>query len=527
MDKFKKQHTGGPEDLRRSAYLGSEKEKEKAREKETSKDKDKDKSKESLKDKEARDKEREENEKKKKWSFKTISVGTGKWFENTFGKKKGGSKKEDLAHEQLEKETGMTREELAQFTLPRGKKAQTRQIGIENIFAQPEGNANNIESGDSANASQPPSTNTSAPGSPALAPSVTPPVSRQSELQRKDSLSSLKDLIKTESTSESLLASLSAREKRGSLDPTEEQSTADRSSYSYTMEDTPRLKNAIGNCAVIKDYGIKEDLNKKGLRKAKKEVRTTGNGTPLYQMEDTNTYLVPFDKDGNSALFAVFDGHSGKDVSTMVKETFPQQLQKAILSRSEDVKDMKDVFLEAFMETDKIVKAHPEFECQGTTASVAFIWKTATERLLQVANVGDSRVFVWKDGKALQLTEDHKLSNSKEQKRIKEQGIALLDSQTRISGLSVTRALGDQFAKEVDSGLVGTPFCCSPISLPDHSPATLIVASDGLWDVLSANKSFEIIRQCSTAQEASDLLVRTALQSSACQDNITVMVIFL
>jgi len=55
----------------------------------------------------------------------------------------------------------------------------------------------------------------------------------------------------------------------------------------------------------------------------------------------------------------------------------------------------------------------------------------------------------------------------------------------------------------------------------------LILASDGLWDVMTGQHAFDLIKKIRSSTEAADKLLRTALASSKCRDNVTVIVVHL
>mmetsp|Transcript_35892 Transcript_35892/g.56108 ORF Transcript_35892/g.56108 Transcript_35892/m.56108 type:complete len:165 (+) Transcript_35892:1434-1928(+) len=135
-------------------------------------------------------------------------------------------------------------------------------------------------------------------------------------------------------------------------------------------------------------------------------------------------------------------------------------------------------------------------------------------------------LFLSRGGTSHDLSELHVVANPAEKERMRAQGHAVKDSQTRINGLSVSRALGDHFVKDSDLGVVNTPYICDPIKLgPDDN--LLIVASDGLWDVISGQEAVDMCRSERTARGMSSKLLRHALGSLKCNDNVTVMVAIL
>ena len=140
-------------------------------------------------------------------------------------------------------------------------------------------------------------------------------------------------------------------------------------------------------------------------------------------------------------------------------------------------------------------------------------------------NIGDSKVVkvVMGDSsnnsiRAQPLTEDHKVSNAKERKRI--ESIHTL-VRNRLGGcLLVTRALGDfSYAKY---GL------CSQPDVSRHdltSERLLLIGSDGVWDVID-NSGLESLLALSMTQNSEDiakLIVQKAVLKSL--DNISLIVI--
>jgi len=122
------------------------------------------------------------------------------------------------------------------------------------------------------------------------------------------------------------------------------------------------------------------------------------------------------------------------------------------------------------------------------------------------------------------LSQDHKLTNEEEKGRMLRSGVVVGKGQTRIGGgIAITRALGDHFAKDSDSGMIAVPYISEPIELtPDHTH--LIVASDGLWDVTTGRRALDLVRSRSAAEGAQHLL-KVALHSKDCKDNVTVTVV--
>jgi len=58
----------------------------------------------------------------------------------------------------------------------------------------------------------------------------------------------------------------------------------------------------------------------------------------------------------------------------------------------------------------------------------------------------------------------------------------------------------------------------------EKTDSILILASDGLWDVMSATEATEVVSDFVTAEEMVEELISTALQRPKCTDNITIVV---
>lgn len=145
-----------------------------------------------------------------------------------------------------------------------------------------------------------------------------------------------------------------------------------------------------------------------------------------------------------------------------------------------------------------------------------------------VANAGDCRAVLGKRGKAIEMSKDHKPNYSSERQRIEKLGGAIYDGYLN-GQLSVSRALGDWHMK----GPKG--FSC-PLSAEPELQETwlteedefLIMACDGLWDVMSSQCAVTMARKelmlHNDPQRCSREVVREALKRNTC-DNLTVIVV--
>lgn len=245
-------------------------------------------------------------------------------------------------------------------------------------------------------------------------------------------------------------------------------------------------------------------------------------------MEDVHTYVENFASRLDWGYFAIFDGHAGNEASKWCGSNLHSVVEKHILQ--DENRDVRDVLNDSFVYADKEINSHLVGN-SGCTAAVAvlrwevpesvpheFISLDEHKRTLYTANVGDTRIILFRNGQSVRLTYDHKASDDIEMCRVEQAGGIIMKS--RVNGmLAVTRSLGDKF---FDSLVVGNPFTTSvDIKSGDQF---LIIACDGLWDVINDQEACEMIQGIKDANEAAKTLVRHALENGT-TDNVTVMVV--
>lgn len=113
---------------------------------------------------------------------------------------------------------------------------------------------------------------------------------------------------------------------------------------------------------------------------------------------------------------------------------------------------------------------------QSSEATHAKLKTSASRhRVLYTANVGDARIVLCRNGKALRLSYDHKGSDENEGKRVANAGGLILNN--RVNGvLAVTRALGDAYMKDL---VTGHPYTTETVIQPDVDEF-IILACDGV-----------------------------------------------
>eukprot|EP00250_Pteridium_aquilinum_P027215 c3444_g1_i1 orf=295-1818(-) len=124
----------------------------------------------------------------------------------------------------------------------------------------------------------------------------------------------------------------------------------------------------------------------------------------------------------------------------------------------------------------------------GTTAVVAVV---GVDHIV-VGNCGDSRAVLSRGGQAVPLSCDHKANRPDEVARIEAEGGHVFTWQGyRVCGvLAMSRALGDSYLKPYVSGQPEVT-----VTARSDDDECLILASDGLWDVLSNDYVCSVARK--------------------------------
>ncbi|KAK7399752.1 hypothetical protein VNO78_10941 [Psophocarpus tetragonolobus] len=193
-------------------------------------------------------------------------------------------------------------------------------------------------------------------------------------------------------------------------------------------------------------------------------------------------------------LYAIFDGHSGHEVAKYLQS----HLFENILSETDFWENPVHAVKKACKATDDEILEH-----------------------LLVANVGDSRAISCKNGRAKSLTVDHE--PEKEKDLIERRGGFVSQKPgnvPRVDGqLAMTRAFGDGKLKE---HITAEPDVT--IQKIDEDTEFIILASDGLWKVMTNQEACDCIRDVDDAKKASQKLVKEA-KSLGSYDDISCIVI--
>lgn len=190
----------------------------------------------------------------------------------------------------------------------------------------------------------------------------------------------------------------------------------------------------------------------------------------------------------------------------------------------------EDVFLETFRRTDSQFSEYRCAERVGTTALAALVGS----KHIAVGGCGDSRAVMYRKGQPIQLSNDHRLDKKEEKERIESAGgtVTYWNGPRVMGVLAMSRAIGDLCFRPY--GVICDPDVATMTrSLDDEY---LLLATDGLWDVLTNEEAYRIIRHTVASNQAQGVGMAECIQSSAnrltrialdrgSRDNITVVLL--
>lgn len=237
----------------------------------------------------------------------------------------------------------------------------------------------------------------------------------------------------------------------------------------------------------------------------------------------------------NLHFYGVYDGHGCSHVATKCKDrmheivkdelengdcSWKEGLTRSFYRMDKEITDWCDA-VGVSSSSCRCELRTPQCDAVGSTAVVAVV----TPDKIIVSNCGDSRAVLCRNGSAVPLSVDHKPDRPDELERIQAAGgrVIYWDGARVLGVLAMSRAIGDSYLK---------PYVISEpeVTIIDRSGEDdcLILATDGLWDVVSNETACGVARMCLQSGKplspvrspGSDVTLNSAGESSdkACSD---------
>ncbi|XP_048442537.1 protein phosphatase 2C 56 [Pyrus x bretschneideri] len=235
-------------------------------------------------------------------------------------------------------------------------------------------------------------------------------------------------------------------------------------------------------------------------------------------------------------FFGVYDGHGGNQVAKFcaerMHEVIAQEWDRETIDGYEWRRRWEAAFSIGFERADNELMAESVApEMVGSTAVVAVL----SGCQIIISNCGDSRALLCRGTETIPLTVDQKPDREDELKRIEGDGGKVINwNGARVFGvLAMSRAIGDRYLRPWIIPVPEVTF----MTRTDEDEC-LILASDGLWDVMTNDEVGEVARHhlrrrrrsistlddVSPAQVVADYLTEIAYGRNS-SDNISIVVV--
>mmetsp|Transcript_12564 Transcript_12564/g.21817 ORF Transcript_12564/g.21817 Transcript_12564/m.21817 type:complete len:373 (-) Transcript_12564:67-1185(-) len=218
------------------------------------------------------------------------------------------------------------------------------------------------------------------------------------------------------------------------------------------------------------------------------------------------------------ALFSVMDGHGGEHVAHFCQKYLPEEIVKGssqdvcgslisafhrmdeMLADPDRLEELRSLAHPSFLGNSKSWNAHPDWI--GCTAVVCCVFPDK----VVVANCGDSRAVLCRQGQAVPLSEDHKPNCPNEKKRINKAGGSIERQQFgsvvqfRVNGnLNLSRSIGDlEYKKNRNLPPNEQMICSTPdvqVFPRQANDEFFVIACDGIWDVMGSQDVIDFVRE--------------------------------
>ncbi|MFB7891919.1 PP2C family protein-serine/threonine phosphatase [Microbacterium sp. NPDC056044] len=210
-----------------------------------------------------------------------------------------------------------------------------------------------------------------------------------------------------------------------------------------------------------------------------------------------------------SNLFVVADGmggHAGGDVASSLAISRLEGLDRPFDSTAEAERALRDAISDAAVDLIDTVGARPELAGMGTTVSALIM----VDDYAVIAHIGDSRIYLYRDGALTQITTDHTFV----QRLVDSGRITPEEARYHPRRSVLMRVLGDMDTDpELDTFI-----------MPTQPGDRWLLCSDGLSGVVDDPHTSKAMGQGLAPGRTADTLLKQALDGGA-PDNVTIVIV--
>ncbi|WNQ13672.1 Stp1/IreP family PP2C-type Ser/Thr phosphatase [Paenibacillus aurantius] len=225
------------------------------------------------------------------------------------------------------------------------------------------------------------------------------------------------------------------------------------------------------------------------------------NEDRAYAQSDLNGFALALVADG-------MGGHQAGDIASQMTIDLMREGMEGLhsgMTPEERAELIRYAVLATNRKVFEFADGRDQFQGMGTTLLVA----VADPARVTLGHVGDSRAYLCRSGRMVQLTEDHTLVNA----LIKSGQITPEEAEHHPRRNMIIRALGTEATLEVD--------------ILHHEWAEgdiLLLCSDGLSGLVNDRRISDILNGAGSLKEKADQLIHSALEAGG-DDNITAVLV--
>lgn len=236
----------------------------------------------------------------------------------------------------------------------------------------------------------------------------------------------------------------------------------------------------------------------------------------------------------NIQYFGIYDGHNGAFVSQFVHKNLPLILQNSVREVGPALYDdvfgvIGSILRHAFQHCQTILadtlQMMKGIEKKHLTGSTAVVGLLVDGQYLSVANVGDSKALLCRDGLPIELSVAHSPEHDSEAQRVEAAGGWIdWDSKLKpmVNGrLSITRSFGNMMLKPM---IVPCEPHVQHEILDPFTDSFLVLCSDGVTHTVTDAQILYVLNQHDNAGDAAEDLATSAQQFGS-DDDITAIVV--
>ncbi len=238
-------------------------------------------------------------------------------------------------------------------------------------------------------------------------------------------------------------------------------------------------------------------------------------GLSINRLKNEDNYGIKYQKISDTEtiiLAAIADGMGGMSQGELAsKLAIKTVLETAIFPEYPTIEQYQEWLTNLFTQANETVSN--QVKEGGTTLSVIF----ARSQQLIISHVGDSRIYLLRQGEIKQLSEDHSLVAMlvASGQITPSQSLEHPDRNVLIKSIGTKRRLSDGYVQNLKQT---TPELSMQLAHQD----ILLLCSDGVWDLVSKNELEEIFTIDQNLQTSVNLTINKVLERGA-SDNATLL----